>query len=161
MLITQRAQARRANEQILCHAPWIESQPAAGQNPDEVSAGKKEYVGSNCADTPHHAVRPFAYLCRRFATWAAVPEQLPVWTLSKNLGQEQPLVFPVVPFHEVGIRLRHGAEPRQFTGSRCTLQRAGKYLCELQAFEPFPKAPRVAFTLRGQRQVGKTGVLAR
>jgi hypothetical protein len=116
---------------MLCHATWTESEPAVGQNPDEMSTGKKEHVASNCSGTAHDAVRPFAYLCWRFSSRTAVSEQLPVWAFLKNLGQEQSLVIPVVPFHKVKIGFRHGAEARQFASSRCTLQRAGKYLCEL------------------------------
>src|SRR5580704_1730925 len=161
MLITQRAQARRSKQQMLCHAPRTESQPAVGQNPNEVSAGKKEHVARNGAGTLHYAVCPLAYLGGRFATRTAISKQLPVWAFSKNLGQEESLVFPVVPFHKVRIGFRHDAEPRQFASPRRTLQRAGKYLRELHAFQSFAKEPRVAFTLRRQRQVGKTRVLAR
>jgi hypothetical protein len=122
---------------------------------------KRSTSPATARGTLHHAIRTLTYLRRRFATGAAVSEQLPVWTFSQDLGRAQPLIFAIVPFHKIGIGFRNGCEPRQFAGSHRTLQRAGKYLCDLQAFQPFPKAPRMAFTVRGQGQVGKTGVLAR
>src|SRR5580698_918881 len=139
MLITERAQARRVQQQMLSHAAWAESQPAVGQHPDEMSAGKKEHIAGDCSGTLHHAIRALTYLRRRFATGAAVSEQLPVWTFSQDLGRAQPLIFAVVPFHEIGIGFRKGCEPRQFAGTRRALQGAGKYLCELHALQPFPK----------------------
>jgi hypothetical protein len=126
-----------------------------------MSAGKKEHIASDCSGTQHNAIGALCYLRWRFAAGAAVSEQSPVWTFSQDLGRAQPLIFTVVPFHKIGIGFRNGREPRQFAGSRRTLQGAGKYLCELQALQSFPKAPRMEFTIRGQGQVGETRVLAR
>ena len=81
-----------------------------GENPDEVFAGKKKDVSRNRTETFDHTVRPLAYLRRRFPSRKAVPERLPVWALSKDLGQTQPSILTVVSFYQVRISFGYGSK---------------------------------------------------
>src|SRR5882724_9396897 len=85
VFVTERAQTRRAQQKILTNGYWIERQPSGGKNPNEMSAGKEQYVSRDRTDTLDYTVRPLGYLCWRFASRGAVPEQLPLWTFGKNL----------------------------------------------------------------------------
>src|SRR6266567_2460281 len=86
VLITERAQACRAEQKISAPSSRTKCQPSGGQDPNKVSAGKQQYVSSDTADTLDHAVRPRADLFWRFASRSAVAEQLPVWTFSKDFS---------------------------------------------------------------------------
>src|SRR5208283_803387 len=112
-----------------------------------MSAGEKKYVSPNCADTLHHAVCPLTYLLRRFASRAAVPEYFPVRALGEDLGQAQPLIFTVVPFHKVGIGFGHRSESGQFASSRRALQWAGEHLDKCLPLQPFPEPAGVPFAV--------------
>src|SRR5215510_5220575 len=87
MFVAERAQARRVEQKISTPASRSKRQPASGQNANKVSAGKEQDVSRNAAKTLDHAVRPRTNLFGRFAAWSAIPEQLPIRTLAKDLGR--------------------------------------------------------------------------
>src|SRR5260370_5226885 len=128
VFVPDRAQARRAQQKIPARVSWISPQPPVGENANEVSAGKEQYISRNREHTLNYTVCPLADLRWRFASRRAVAEQLPVWTFCKNLGRTQPLILTVVPFHQVRIGFGHISKPSKFASSGSTLQRAGKYL---------------------------------
>src|SRR5258708_8483117 len=70
-----------------------------------------------------------------------IAEELPVWTLCKDLGRTQTLILTVVPLNQVRIGFSRGSKPSQFTSSGRSLQRAGKYLGECHALETFSELP--------------------
>ena len=85
MLIAERAQAGGAQKKVPAFWTRTESQPASSQDANEMPAGEKQYVARNCAKALHHTVRPLSDLFRRFASGAAIPEQLPFGAFAKDL----------------------------------------------------------------------------
>jgi hypothetical protein len=141
------AQTRRTQQQIPARVSWISPKPPIGENANEMSAGKEQYISRNRADTLNYTVCPLANLCWRFASRSAVPEQLPVWTLSKDLGRTQSLILTVVPLHQVRIGFGRSSKPRKFASSGSTLQRAGKYLGKCHALQTFSQPPCVTLSI--------------
>src|SRR5271165_120911 len=160
VLIAECAQARRTQHKILARSR-IEPQPAAGEDTKEVSAGKQKHGSRDGSDALDDAVRPLANLGWRFPIWTTVAEDLPVRAFFKNLGQHQPLIFAVVPLHEVGKLFRDGSKSRQFTGSGGALQWAGKNLRKCHALQALPKLLGVPLAVFRQRQIDAARVLAR
>jgi hypothetical protein len=74
VFITERAQARRAQQKILASGCWIEPQPAGGYNPNKMSTGKQQYVSGDCTETLDDPFCPLTYLCWRFTARGAVAE---------------------------------------------------------------------------------------
>src|SRR5262245_46328942 len=103
-----------------------------------MSTGKKQNVLRRRAQSTRHAVGSRGDLLRRFASRATVKEQAPIRPFSANFGRGAAFVFAVVPLDEVGIYFRHRPEAGQFTSPPGATQRAGKYLCERQPFQPLP-----------------------
>jgi hypothetical protein len=64
VLITERAQARRVEEKVPSANSRTKTQPARGQDPNKMSAGKEQDISRNLADTLDHTVRPLADLLR-------------------------------------------------------------------------------------------------
>ena len=159
--VTERTEARRAQFEGPAVDRRLEPDPAGGQHPDEMTARKKQHVVLHRAHAAHHAVRARRHLRRRFAAGAAVPEQQPARTLRQDLRGAAPFIFPVVPLHQVGVDFRTIAEAGQFAGPDRALQGAGKHLGKRYLFQPFPEPSRRLLALFGQRQIGKSRVLAR
>src|SRR5260370_24454707 len=147
VFVPARAQARRAQQKMPARVSWISPQPPVGENANEVSAGKEQYISRNREHTLNYTVCPLADLCWRFASRGAVAEQLPVWTFCKNLGRTQPLILTVVPFHKVRIGFGRSSKPSQFASSGRTPQRAGKYLGKWHALKTFSKPPCVTLAI--------------
>jgi len=87
VFVPDRAQARRAQQNVPTHISWVLPKPPVGNNSNEMSAGKEQHISMKGPDTLNDTVCPLAYLCWRFASGGAVAEQLPAWTLCKNLGR--------------------------------------------------------------------------
>src|SRR5260370_30555779 len=147
VFVPARAQARRAQQKMPARVSWISPQPPVGENANEVSAGKEQYISRNREHTLNYTVCPLADLRWRFASRRAVAEQLPVWTFCKNLGRTQPLILTVVPLHHVRIGFGHISKPSKFGSSGSTLQRAGKYLVKCRALQTFSQPPCVTLSV--------------
>src|SRR5271166_1888199 len=150
VFITKCAKAGRTQQEILARASQSERQPAGGQNANEVSVGKQQYVRRNRAETLEYAVRARAYLRRRFAARGAVAEQLPVGMIGVDFGRAQSLILTVVPLHQVRIGFGHPSKSGQLAGSGGAPKRAGKHLGKGQALQTLSKALRVALPVWSQ-----------
>jgi len=62
MFVTEDAQAGR-DEQKKPASRRFEPQPASGEHPQEMPAGKQQHITVNSADALDHAIRPRANLC--------------------------------------------------------------------------------------------------
>jgi len=147
VFVPDRAQARRAQQQIPARISWISPKPPVGENANEVSAGEEQHISTKRPDTLNYTVCPLADLCWRFASRGAVAEQLPVWTFRKDLSRTQPLILTVVPFHQVRIGFGRSSKPSQFASSDRALQRAGKYFGKCHALQTFSESPCVALSV--------------
>ncbi len=161
MLIAERTQACRAQQEVPPSSPGFESKPAGSQHSNEMPARKNQYVSLDPADPVHHAVGPRDDLFGRLSPRATVTKQFPVRTLLHDFGGAAALVFSVVPFDQIGIRFGHGSEASEFTGASSALQRTGENLGNDQSAQPFPKPLGVVFAAFGQRQIGQARVLTR
>ena len=158
MLIAQCAQARGAQQEV-SSGRWFQPQPAGGEHPQEMAAGKKQHVALEGSHPAQHAVSPRAYLVRRFTSGATVAEQLPIRALSIDLGRASALVLAVVPFDQIAIHFGDGPEAGQLTGPCRALQGARKHLREIQSDQSFPERAGVLLAVLRQRQIGKPRML--
>jgi len=139
----------------------FEGDPAGGEHPQEVTAREKQDVAFNGAHAAQYTICPCAYLGWRFATRAAIPEQLPVRPPGADLCRTETLIFAVVPLDQVAVDFGHGPESSQSASPGGALERAGKHLREYQSSEPIGQCSSVTFALRSKRQIRKAGVLTR
>src|SRR6476659_8337068 len=148
VFIAQCAQTRRTQHEDV-GIRYLKGVPSRCQHPQEVSARKEQDVSLHFPDATHHTVRPRGDLLRRFASWAAVAEQLPVWTFRVNLRRPETFIFAIVPFDQVVIDFGCLPEASQFAGARSTVQGTRKDLREDQSGQPSPKPAGVAFATLG------------
>src|SRR5271166_4650434 len=85
VLVAQRAQARSAQQKVPS-SRRVETEPTSGEHPQEMPARKNQHVAFDCAHSAHDAIGPRANLARGLSSWAAVAEELPVWTLHMDLS---------------------------------------------------------------------------
>ena len=78
-----------------------------------------------------------------------------------NFRRATTLVFTVVPLEQIAIDLGRGSEAGQLAGAGSALQWAGEDLGKGEALQPLAEPSRVAFAAFGQREIGKSRVLAR
>ena len=78
---------------------------------------EKQYVPFDRQYTAQNTVSPRTHLGWRFASRAAITEQLPVWPFSMDLGRASALIFPVVPLYQVWVDFHNRAKARQFTSA--------------------------------------------
>jgi hypothetical protein len=64
VLITKRTQAGWVEQKIPAAGSWAKSQPARGQDPNEVSTGEEQYVPADATDTLDHTIGPLTDLRR-------------------------------------------------------------------------------------------------
>src|SRR6516162_2496396 len=112
----------------------LEADPAGGQGPKEMVAGKQQHVSLDRAEPAHSAVSPGGDLGRRFPARAAVAEQVPVGALSADLGRPASLVLAVIPFQEIAIDFGDAPKAGQLACPAGALQGTGKDLGERQSF---------------------------
>jgi len=121
----------------------------------------KTRTSPGIAHSANDAVRTGADLLRRFASGAAVVEQVPARALLANFVTPATFIFAIIPLDEGGIDLGQGAKPRQFACLACTLQRTREHLCESQPLQTFTESPGGALAMFGEWKVSKPGMLAR
>src|SRR6516162_3473602 len=116
VLVTQRAQARSAQQEVppTCR---VETEPTSGEHPQEMPARKNQHIAFDCAHSAHNAVGPRADLARGLSSWAAVAEELPVRTLHMDLSGAATLISAVVPLDQVAIDFGRGLKACQFAGT--------------------------------------------
>src|SRR5450755_3789638 len=108
----------------------------------------------------NHPICTFGNLGGRFAAWASVSKDIPVWPCLANIHRALSLVVAVVPLREIRFDFRKLTQPGQLACSPCTLQRTGEYAAELHRAESFCQLAGVLFALFGKRNVGPAGMLA-
>jgi hypothetical protein len=126
-----------------------------------VSARKNQNVSLYCTHAVNHAISPRSNLVWRFATGATIAEQFLARALGMDLRSAQTLVFAVVPFEQVTIDFGLSAETSQLAGPGCASQRTRKYPGETPYAQLFSELTSIALAAVGEREVGKSGVLAR
>ena len=89
------------------------------------------------------------------ATGRPVPEYHPVWPAGPNVGRPKPLVFPVVPFPEVGVDLGGRPEPGQLACPPGPDRRAGPDSGEVDAGQPGGQLAGGILALGVERQIGR------
>src|SRR6267378_122676 len=97
VFIADRAHARCAQKKGHTIHRWFESDPAGGQHPNKVSTREEQHISSSHFDAIQHIFGSCSYLGRRFASRAAVAEELPVRTLCTDLCRSATLICAVVP----------------------------------------------------------------
>ena len=108
----------------------------------------------------NHPICTFGNLGGRFAAWASVSKDIPVWPCLANIHRALSLVVAVVPLREIRFDFCNVTQPGQLACSPCTLQRTGEHPAEPHSAEPFRELAGVLFALFSQRYVGSTGMLA-
>ena len=118
-------------------------------------------VAFQCPKSSNRPICAFGNLGGRFAAWASVSKDIPVWPCLANIHRALSLVVAVVPLRKIRFDFRNVTQPGQIACSPCTLQRTGEHAAELHSAEPFRQLAGVLFALFSQRNVGPAGMLAR
>src|SRR3989442_8361428 len=114
VLVPHDAQAGPSEQEVPARAR-VESKPARSEHSEKVPAREEQGVAFDGAHPAHHPGRPRPDLVRRLSSPAAVAEQLPVGPLAVDVRAGATFVGAVVPFDEIRLDLRHGAEAGQLT----------------------------------------------
>src|SRR5271156_6815022 len=96
MLIAQRAEARRAQQEVPATSR-VEAEPAGREHPQEMPARKNQHVAFDRAHSAHDAVGPRSDPGRRLSSGAAGPEQVPVRGPPKEFSGSAALILAIVP----------------------------------------------------------------
>src|SRR5262245_60249717 len=118
---------RRGVEQEAAAVLGRQAEPARREQPEQVAVREQRDVAAGGAGPREHAVDALADLLGALAAGAAVGEDHPARRALLDLVRRQALVLAVVPFDEVGLDLRAGAEARQVAGDPRALQRAREH----------------------------------
>jgi hypothetical protein len=110
VLVAHSAQAGSAQQEVPA-TRYVETEPASGENPQEMAARKHQHFAFDRAHPIHDAVGPRPDLARRLSSGAAVTEELTVRALCMDLGRATALILAVVPLDQVGIDFGHIAKP--------------------------------------------------
>src|SRR5262249_34396884 len=110
VFVPQRAQTGGAQHQCacICH---LQRRPSRCQHSEKVSAGKEQKISLHSSNATYYAVGSRCDLLRRFASGAAVAEELPVRPLGMNFGTTASFVNAVVPFQKVRVHFSRTREP--------------------------------------------------
>src|SRR5437762_4504554 len=92
-----------------------------------MTAREEQNVTADRADAAHDGVGTRTRLLRCFTAGATIAEELPVRPFGKNFKSAAALVLAVIPFDQMVILLRHGAETRERAGPNGALQRAREH----------------------------------
>ena len=150
MFVPHRAETGSAEQEVSAR-PRVEPKPARGEHSEKVPARKKQHVPLDSPHPAYHPVGPRSDLVRRLPVGTAVTEQLPIRALGADVGAATTLVRAVVPFQEVGLDFRRGAEASPLTRSDRPLQGAREHGGERQSLEPLSQPDGLGFAPRGQR----------
>src|SRR5437867_10264521 len=112
-----------------------------------MAAREKQNVSGHLAHSLHYAICSRSNLFWHFAARAAVAEQLPVRTFSKDVNRAATFVLAIVPFDQVRVNFSNRSESSQLARSHSTAQRAGEYLRKCHIPQSLPQFSRVAFSL--------------
>src|SRR5262249_41078613 len=121
----------------------------------------EQRVACDFSHPPDRPVGSSPDLVRRLSSRAAVTEQIPVRTLGMDLRAGTAFVRAIIPFEEVGLDDGGGPEAGQLARSARSLQGAREHRRELQSVEPLAEPASLRLAVRGQRDVGSSGVLTR
>src|SRR5665213_2730531 len=106
-----------------------ERQPTGGEDAKNVSMGEERNVTAGlqlagCAKNDSFGAD--CHLMDGFSPWHAIAEERPVRPIAVDIVSSEALVFPVVPFEQVGLDLSLRTQPGKFAGSPGALHGAGQ-----------------------------------
>src|SRR5262249_25055039 len=101
--------------------------PACGNHPDDVAAGKRQYVAGDAVYPLDEAVGSSCNVFGRFAPGATIAVEFPAGLVLQDVTGKRSLQVAVVPFDEVSIDFRYRSKAGQFTCLRSTLQGTGEH----------------------------------
>ena len=140
---------------------YREADPPRGQNTSKLAMGEERRVAVQRGKTGDEPVGPGGDLLRRFTARTAVRENIPARPRLADVRRAQSLIVAIVPFREIRFNLRRRAQTSQLTGPPRALQRAGQHTRKLKQPQGRSGRARLLLAMRGQRNVGAAGVLAR
>ena len=105
-------------------------------------AGEKQDVALYGTGPIYNSVGAGTDLLRRFASGAAIAEQVPAWTLGADIGAAASFILAIIPLDQIGIDFGHAAKSGQFASPARALQWTRKYLCESQPLKTLRQSPR-------------------
>ena len=158
MLVTQNTETGGAQQQVLSETGVL-AEPAGGEDPQKVAAGKDQHIALDTAQTVDHSIRSITDLSQRLAAGAAITKKLPSGSGLLNLGCPQTFVISVVPFDQVRIHFRDCFEARKFAGQVCSFQSASQYLSECSPCQNRTQVPGFLFALGSEGKIRQTGML--
>src|SRR5213076_127584 len=112
MFVPHRTETGRSEQEVPAR-PRVEPEPARGEHSEKVSAREEQGVPVDCPNPAYHPVGPRSDLVRRLPSRAAVAEQPPVGALGADVGAGATFIRAVVPFEEMRLDFRRGAEASQ------------------------------------------------
>lgn len=111
------------------------AEPTDCKDMQQVAMCEDEHLATEHPYPVNHTLGARTDCLQRFSVRTTVLEQTPAWSLGLNLRRAPAFVGTVVPFHQVGIRLRAISKTRQFRRPLCALQWAGENLEEALALQ--------------------------
>ena len=123
-------------------------------------AGEEQNVSLNRTHAIYNPIGAGTDLLRGFASRTTVAKQIPSWAFGADIGAPASFILAIVPFNKIRIYLGHGAKSGEFARSARTLQRTREHLFELQPFKTVRQSPGDLLSVRGEWEIGKSGVLA-
>jgi len=126
-----------------------------------MSAGKEQNIARHDPCAAYYAIGSGCDLLWRFATRAAVAEQLPVRTFSKNVWCKATFVLTVVPLDEVTVDFSYGLESGELASPHGSPQRTGEYFRERQPSQSLAQPSRIILPALGEWEIREAGVLTR
>src|SRR5207247_939272 len=121
----------------------IEPQPSRREHPEKMCARKQKHVALHRTRSSDHAIGAGRHVGRRFASGTSVEEQLPIGTLSMDLGTRASFVLAIVPFDEIRVDFGVCSKTGETGAADCPLQRAGENTSERHCLESLTKVARI------------------
>ena len=115
MFVTENTETGGTQQQGLGEVRVL-AEPASGEDPQKVAAGKDQNIPLDIAKTMYDSIRSITDLSQRFAAGAAISKELPFRSGLLNLGCPQTFVLSIVPFDQIRIHFRDCFEARKFAG---------------------------------------------
>src|SRR5271157_707046 len=135
--------------------------PARAEDTEEMAVTEKEDATAIRAEAGDHAVGARTHRRERLTPRAAVPEEIPAWPLTADVGGEPAFIIAIVPLDEVRGDLGDGPETCKLASPPRPLERADQDLGERYPLEPCSQPSRVALAPLGQGDIGPSRVPAR
>jgi len=135
--------------------------PPGGEYTQHMSAGKNQDPALQRPKPRHDPIGPLGDLRDGLAARAPVAEELPLRAVSMDLCECPPFVITVIPLDQVPVERCEAAKAGELTGSERPPERTREHVIELQVFEPGAERASLFLAMGREREIGKSGVLAR